>query len=282
MKLTASSTPISDSTIPWFRRLRVIQLPSYEILIKNLGKSAILNCQLIIFLCNCAALCSLLGFIETTDLTAALERFISTCKTNASSGRRSSRPQIVGEDGPYSYVVLPGQNRLVSACADVVSAIRRLMISYTNAFRVDFHLDPFISDKTYDSSSVLDCINFRVCALHRSDAKWNYDRYEIQAELYHGIMPIAHNQFIFANPDSGKSSLLFPNRILFDQSIVFYSVALCALPRESRLVLTLYGRKKVPESESGTEERIELGWTSHNFFRFGDPCWILIQGNDQQ
>jgi len=225
------------------------------------------------------ALCSLLGFIETTELTAALERFISTCKTNASSSRTSNRPQIVGEDGPYSYVVLPGQNRLVSACADVVSAIRKLMISYTSAYRVDFNLETASYDKIYDSPSVLDCINFRVCALHRPDAKWNFDRYEIQAELYHGIMPIAHNQFIFANADSVKSSLLFPNRVVFDQSVNFYSVAFCALPRESRFVLTLYGRKKVPESESGTEERIELGWTSHNFFRFGDPCWTLIQGN---
>lgn len=189
-----------------------------------------------------------------------------------------NRPQIVAEDGRYSYVVLPGQNRLVSACADVITAIRKLMISYTNAFRVDFNLDAIVPDKIYDSSSVLDCIDLRMCALHRTDPAWNFDRFEIQAELYHGNMPIAHNQFIFALPDSGKSSLLFPNRILFDQSVNFYSVAICALPRESRLVLTLYGRKKVPESESGTEERVELGWATHNFFRFGDPCWTLVQG----
>ena len=62
------------------------------------------------------------------------------------------------------------------------------------------------------------------------------------------------------------------------QVIDFESVAICALPRESRLVLTVYGRRKIPESVDGSEEREELGWTSHNFFRFGDPCWTLVQG----
>ena len=100
------------------------------------------------------------------------------------------------------------------------------MTSYTYAFRVDFTLNPPSIphmkmnklNKTYDSSSVLDCINFRVCALHRADPEWNFDRYEVRAELYHGIMPIAHNQFIFGDLN-GRNAFLFGNRVVFDQVI---------------------------------------------------------------
>ena len=200
---------------------------------------------------------------------------MSVCSKNGSV-QTPNRPQIISEDGPYSLVVLPGHNRVQSACAEIVSAIRKLIISYTSAFRVNFVVETVVPDKVYDSSGVLDCIHFRICALHRPEIGWNFDRYEIQAELYHGIVSVAHNLFIFGT-QTGRPALLFPNRVVFYQVISFQSVAVCALPRESRLVLTLYGRRKVPDTE--LEERIELGWTAQHLFKYGDPRWTLVQGN---
>lgn len=205
------------------------------------------------------------------------------CSQN-DGGRGFKRAEIVAEDGPYSVVVLPGANKLRTACVEVVLAIRKLIAAYTRAFRVDFALpDPCTAPdavKTYDSSGVMDCISLRVCALHRLDASWSFDTYEVRAELLHGTQSVARSQVVFGRPNS-KQAFLFSNRVVFDELISFSSVAICTLPRESRLVLTVYGMMKLADSDTGhgvEPERVELGWTAQNFFRFGDPHWTLVQG----
>lgn len=220
----------------------------------------------------------MLGCIETTDLTMALDNILFTCNN---STRGSNRAEIVGEDGPYSMVVLPGQNRLRTNCVELVSAIRKLMNAYTCAFRVNFSL-PLAPGcvKIYESSGVLDCIGFRVGALHRLEPSWNFDTYEVRIELLHGVTSVGRSQVVFGTASS-RLAAFFPNRIVFDEVISFSSVAICTLPRESRLVLTVYGRRKVTDSDSGSgseAEHVELGWTAQNFFSYGDPNWTLIQG----
>jgi len=220
----------------------------------------------------------LLGCIETTELTVALENLSFTC-TNHNASKDSNRAEIVGEDGPYSVVVLPGQNRLRTACAQVMTAARKLIAAYTCAFRVDFALPPVVQTKHCDSSAVLDCVSFRICALHRLEPGWNFDTYEVRAELMHGVATVARNQLVFGTPNS-RTAYYFPNRIVFDEVISFNSVAICTLPRESRLLLTVYGRRKLNDGDAGgpEPERIELGWTAQSFFRFGEPHWTLVQG----
>ena len=178
-------------------------------------------------------------------------------------------------------VVLPGQNRLRTNCVELVTAIRKLINAYTCAFRVNFtlpsRLDPI---RVEESSDVLDCVGFRVCALHRLESTWNFDAYEVRIELLHGVTSVGRRQIVFGT-SSSRSAVFFPNRIVFDEVISFSSVAICTLPRESRLVLTVYGRRKVNDSDSGSgpeAEHIELGWTSQNFFRYGNPNWTLVQG----
>jgi len=220
----------------------------------------------------------MLGSIETTDLTMALDNIVFTCNN---SNRGSNRAEIVGEDGPYSMVVLPGQNRLRTNCVELVTAIRKLIHAYTCAFRVNFAL-PLAPGcvKVYESSGVLDCVGFRVGALHRLESSWNFDTYEVRIDLLHGVTSVGRSQVVFGT-SSSRSAAFFPNRIVFDEVISFSSVAICTLPRESRLVLTVYGRRKVAEGDpgSGSEaEHVELGWTAQNFFTYGDPNWTLVQG----
>lgn len=225
-----------------------------------------------------SALCSLLGCIETTDISTALDNIVFTCNN---SSRGSNRAEIVGEDGPYSMVVLPSQNRLRTACVDLLASIRKLINAYTCAFRVNFSISPtIVSPKVYESSSVLDCVGFRVCALHRLEPNWTFDTYEVRIELLHGTSSVGRSQLVFGTANS-RSAVFFPNRVVFDEMISFSSVAICTLPRESRLVLTVYGRRKVADSDAGSgaeAEHVELGWTSQNFFRYGDPNWTLVQG----
>lgn len=225
------------------------------------------------------ALCSLLGSIETTDLSTALENLMHVCSNNKPEGRGFNRAEIVAEDGPYSVVVLPG-NKLRTACTELVTAIRKLIAAYTCAFRVNFSLPVAVRPKSYESSSVLDCISLRVCALHRLDPAWSFDTYEVRVELLHGTQSVAQGQVVFGRPNS-RQAFLFPNRVVFDELVSFSSVAICTLPRESRLVLTVYGMMKLADSDTGhgvEPQRVELGWTAQNFFRFGDPHWSLVQG----
>lgn len=180
-------------------------------------------------------------------------------------------------------VVLPSQNRLRNSLVELVAAINKLISAYTHAFRVNFALSVSPgSVKVYESSGVLDCVGFRVCALHRPEPSWNFDTFEVRIELLHGVTPVGRSQVIFGTASS-RSAVFFPNRIVFDEVISFSSVAICTLPRESRLVLTVYGRRKVADSDASSgaqSEHVELGWTSQNFFRFGDPSWTLVQGID--
>jgi phosphatidylinositol-4-phosphate 3-kinase len=233
---------------------------------------------IILFFFPFTALCSMLGCIETTDLTMALDNIVFTCNN---STRGSNRAEIVGEDGPYSMVVLPGQNRLRTNCVELVTAIRKLINAYTCAFRVNFAL-PLAPGcvKVYESSGVLDCVGFRVGALHRLEPSWNFDTYEVRIDLLHGVTSVGRSQVVFGTASS-RSAAFFPNRIVFDEVISFSSVAICTLPRESRLVLTVYGRRKVAEGDPGNgseAEHVELGWTAQNFFTYGDPNWTLVQG----
>ena len=197
-----------------------------------------------------------------------------------SSNRGSNRPEFIAEDGPYSMVVLPGQNKLKAKCVELVAAIKKLINAYTRAFRVDFALPTVDPPQTRHSSGMLECVGFRVCALHRLDSSWNFDSYEVKIELLHGVSSVACSQTVFGTPNILRPGF-FTNRIVFDETVTFDSVAICTLPRESRLVLTVYGVKKVTDSEvsSGAQpERCELGWTAQSFFRYGEPEWTLVQG----
>lgn len=218
-----------------------------------------------------------MGSIETTDVTKAMDNLSFECK---SANNGPSRPEFIGEDGPYSMVVLPGQSKLKTKCVELVAAIRKLINAYAQAFRVDFALPTIQHPQTRDSSVMLECVGFRVCALHRLDPSWNFDTYEVKIELLHGVSSVACSQTVFGTPSNLRPSF-FKNRIVFDETVTFDSVAICTLPRESRLVLTVHGLKKLTDSEVGSgsqPERVELGWTAQSFFRYGDPEWTLVEG----
>ena len=158
------------------------------------------------------------------------------------------------------------KNRLQTACAQVMTAARKLITAYSCAFRVDFTLPPIVPLKICDSTNVLDTVSIRIYALHRLEPVSDFDAYEVRADLFHGIKQMASNHFAFGtlNP---WSAYFFPNRIIFNELISFNSVAICKLPRESHLVLTVFGIRKLGDREV-EPKRIELGWTTQSFFRF--------------
>jgi phosphatidylinositol-4-phosphate 3-kinase len=59
----------------------------------------------------------------------------------------------------------------------------------------------------------------------------------------------------------------FFNTLVFDAWINFDHLPICILPRESRLVFTLYGRKP-NEDNTSSHVVVELGWASMQCFNF--------------
>ena len=93
---------------------------------------------------------------------------------------------------------------------------------------------------------------------------WNYDEYKISLQIYHGTRPIADPlQTTFQSKNEG-----FYERIVFDSWLESKNVQICNLPREARLVLTLYGRETVIVDKQPKLVLTELGWASLQLFNF--------------
>lgn len=93
--------------------------------------------------------------------------------------------------------------------------------------------------------------------------------------MFHGPRPIC--QEYFSEPFISSRGL-YP-RVIFDTWLMTTFLPLCMLPRESRLVLCLYGRTLLPQEKDEEEpkiERAELGWTALQLFNCEGQ---LSQGN---
>ena len=110
----------------------------------------------------------------------------------------------------------------------------------------------------------------RICALHRLPAEWSHDEYSVSFQIYHGTKPIAEpTQTIYQ-----AASKSFFERVIFDSWLESKSL-ICVLPREARLVLTLYSRDVITEDKQKKIVHTELGWTSLQLFDFER---FLMQG----
>ena len=84
-------------------------------------------------------------------------------------------------------------------------------------------------------------------------------------QIFHGTCPIAADPL--STPNREKSEAFY-ERVVFDTWLDLFK--LCDIPREARLVFTIYGREF---SDDGGERRTELiprelGWASLQLFNF--------------
>lgn len=106
--------------------------------------------------------------------------------------------------------------------------------------------------------------------LHRLDASWNHHEYVICAQIYHGTRPVKSPCFT----EKMKPSKSFYNRVAFDMWLNIGETTVAALPRESRLVLSLHGYTLLPPDHERSKanpdepqyETVELGWAAIQFF----------------
>lgn len=118
-------------------------------------------------------------------------------------------------------------------------------------------------------SEMLDPFVIRVSALHRMKSVWlsSYQDFYVSVEVYHGTRFLG-KQPTFVSTVTKMDDYLFFNSVIFDTWVDFEHLPMCILPKECRVVFTVYGRKL---SESGDPEEttpVELGWASMQCFDF--------------
>ncbi|CAH0389985.1 unnamed protein product [Bemisia tabaci] len=238
------------------------------------------------------AICALLGNLEPLEMTFALDQFVNTCSQYSSSSQTHedigwTRPEIIRDDGDYSVVKL--KNNLIdsisSNCERIRVCVHSLIDVYCRTFRVDFQVNTVLTpcSSRKPSSQVLDSVLVHVGALHRLNPAWNYDEYLLAGQIYHGTRPITNP--VLSKPVAPSESLY--KRLVFDFWLNFEGTSVCVLPRESRLVIVIYGRTLQSDNDLNAEptvgehevKQIELGWVAIQFFdcesRMAQGCYLL-------
>ena len=95
--------------------------------------------------------------------------------------------------------------------------------------------------KPRETIEVEETLLIRMCAVHRLPPEWDFDEYKIILQVYHGSRPIAEPLHTIFQTKT-KS---FYDRIVFDSWLESKLTKIFVLPRESRIVLTLFSRHMV-------------------------------------
>lgn len=199
------------------------------------------------------AVCSLLGSLQTMDLVDALDSLSTYC--------HQLRHEKV-------YVSDELHVKVRHSLGRIVDSLRYLLKMYSKTSRTDFTLieDADISvDRPL--GEVLDCMLVRVVALQRLPPDLQSHRYVVSAQLFHGSNAISQ---AVVTRSSGLSHNLFA-WVVFDEWLEMSDVAICYLPREARLVLSVHCLQLEQDSDmwdSCNMAHRELGWTSLQLFSF--------------
>ncbi|CAK1551645.1 unnamed protein product [Leptosia nina] len=237
------------------------------------------------------AICALAGNLETLHVTHTLNAFAQACTAQVTG---AVRPEIQSDNGPYCSVSVRAANvreTLVQQCVRVRDAVRGLLALYTRTSLLDFRLpdSPILSHdpaKAVPSHTITETMLFCIEAVHCLPLCWNHDEFLFHAQIYYGTRAL---KTLHLTHTSGIENGGFYPRIIFDIWMNMEDIPIHTLPRESRLVLTLYGRTQrtdAHESDSNAQdgsavgdvqfEQIELGWAAIQLFDFDG---MLVSGS---
>nr|XP_053643697.1 LOW QUALITY PROTEIN: phosphatidylinositol 4-phosphate 3-kinase C2 domain-containing subunit beta-like [Cherax quadricarinatus] len=221
-------------------------------------------------------MCALLGNLETTEVSDAINTLVSTCRII-----QKSQGILDGEDdGPGQRVLSTGSHDtsnpedlkqlLLDTLSRLAGAVNNFLVMYAKAFRVDFTVDMTVdpTQEQRDIQDVREKVSIKVQGLHRLQLEWKYDEYFVEAQLFHGSRCIG--QPVHTPTKRVTDDPKFYQKIIFNRWLDL-GARVNTLPRESRLVLTVFGLKVV-EAENKVEQpqylREELGWAAIQCFSF--------------
>ncbi|XP_063635795.1 phosphatidylinositol 4-phosphate 3-kinase C2 domain-containing subunit alpha [Cydia splendana] len=233
------------------------------------------------------AICALAEGVETLHVTHTLNAFAQAA-TGASGTNNLITPEIQADTGQYCSVSIrsaTARETVQHQCNRVRDAVRSLIALYTRTRLLDFqladsHLIPQgASDKATPAYKMTETTLFCIEAVHRLPPSWNHEDYVFHAHVHYGTRPL---KTLRLTQTSRIDSAGFYQRIIFDTWLNLEDVPISQLPREARLVLSLYGRTRRPDdahNETDNDkqnndnddvlyDQVELGWASIQLFDF--------------
>ncbi|XP_042231376.1 phosphatidylinositol 4-phosphate 3-kinase C2 domain-containing subunit alpha-like isoform X2 [Homarus americanus] len=221
-------------------------------------------------------MCALLGNLETIEVSDAINALVSTCRIIQQSqgildGEEDISGQRVLSTGSHDTTNPDDLKQLLlESLSQLAAAVNNFLVMYARAFRVDFTVDMTV-DPTQEQRDIRDVrekVSIKVQGLHRLQLEWKYDEYFVDAQLFHGSRCIG--QSVHTQTKKVLDDPKFYPKVVFHRWLDL-GARINTLPRESRLVLTVFGLKVV-EAENKVEQtqyiREELGWAAIQCFSF--------------
>ena len=193
---------------------------------------------------------------------------------NATSALSALSSRKQGEYAEQIRLTLGRIREVVIGLVEVYAKTFRVNFSFANSSQRGQSLINLGSDldgsaparqSIKESINVYETLLVRVCSLHRMDPEWRFEDYEVTMQIYHGTRPITPGQ---ATEFHAKTETDFYDIVKYDKWLESKAVRICNLPRESRLVFSLYGRRTVTQKETVKKELTELGWGALQLFNF--------------
>ncbi|XP_073962722.1 phosphatidylinositol-4-phosphate 3-kinase catalytic subunit Pi3K68D isoform X4 [Choristoneura fumiferana] len=238
------------------------------------------------------AICALAGGVETLHVTHTLNAFAQACSGQGNNSLMT--PEIQADTGQYCAVSIrsaTARETVAHQCNRVRDAVRALLALYTRTRLLDFttadaQVTPQTgSDKAEPSHKMSESTLFCIEAVHCLPPGWSHDDYVFHAQVLYGTRPL--KRLHLTQTSKIECGGFYP-RIIFDTWLNLEDVPINQLPREARLVLTLYGRTPRPvdsqhqsnenqnegDGQSNEEngdvqyELVELGWAAIQLFNY--------------
>ncbi|KRX37643.1 Serine/threonine-protein kinase TAO1 [Trichinella murrelli] len=186
------------------------------------------------------ALCSLFHRVENLSLIKAVKKFITACNMEI----------VVNGEMQSEMAIRKKYKNVKNAISYLVDAIEKFCINFCQSFEVDFSVELSANFRTDPSTSCpfrpLDItdsevnFHFMIETVHSLPQHWTtkYSQFYLACHLIHGDRELC-SAF---KTNCGRSDRHFYEYLLFDAWITL-PIPLCALPRETKLCLALYGQR---------------------------------------
>ncbi|KRY10665.1 Phosphatidylinositol 4-phosphate 3-kinase C2 domain-containing subunit alpha [Trichinella patagoniensis] len=187
------------------------------------------------------ALCSLFHRVENLSLIKAVKKFITACNMEI---------VVVNGEMQSEMAIRKKYKNVKNAISYLVDAIEKFCINFCQSFEVDFSVKLSANFPTDPSTSCpfrpLDItdsevnFHFMIETVHSLPQNWTtkYSQFYLACHLIHGDRELCS---VFKT-NCGRSDRHFYEYLLFDAWITL-PIPLCALPRETKLCLALYGQR---------------------------------------
>lgn len=250
-----------------------------------------------LFMQSVKAVCFLMGEVVTVEIVRSLDAFVKVCENWNAKARPSSpttgdkgfeerrRTNVIRDmNREHSFVeIIPSakeelqrlKESIYSWIDRVIDEVETLLEMFSKSFPVNYSIRSTPIHSKMESSKgkpimgdMIDEFIIGIGGVHRLKREWiaTYTSYTVTAEVYHGSSLTGKTRTYSVEVTKSENHWFFPT-LVYDTWLKFFNIPVCILPREAKLVFSLFGTKPKQDSPGGYVME-ELGWASIQCFNF--------------